>query len=92
MADSIKQWLESLDLEKYVELFRENDIDFAALPHITEEDLKELGVTLGARRKILAAIGSSETAVPASPVLTSKPEPSLLAASDAALAPEVGGK
>ncbi len=56
MATSVDQWLEDLDLGKYLDLFSENDIDLAALPHITEDDLKELGVTLGARRRILAAI------------------------------------
>ncbi len=56
MADDIRQWLEELGLGKYVELFAENDIDLVALPHITEEDLKELGVTLGARRKILLSV------------------------------------
>ncbi len=56
MANDIAQWLEELDLGKYAELFAENEIDLAALPHITDADLKELGVALGARRKTLAAI------------------------------------
>lgn len=56
MAAGIKEWLAKLDLNKYSDLFSENDIDLSVLPHITENDLKELGLTLGARRKILAAI------------------------------------
>lgn len=56
MMNDITRWLSDLNLGKFTQLFTENDIDLIALPHITEEDLKELGVTLGARRKILAAI------------------------------------
>jgi len=60
MSD-IRRWLKILNLGKYAELFSENDIDLAALPHITEDDLKELGVTLGARRKLVAAIAELRT-------------------------------
>ena len=56
MANDIGQWLGNLNLDKYVELFAENDIDLAALPYISDDDLKDLGVTVGARRKILAAL------------------------------------
>jgi class 3 adenylate cyclase/predicted ATPase len=67
MARDIGEWLESLGLGRYVESFADNEIDLHALPHITEDDLKEIGVALGARRKILAAIaelgGSREPAV-----------------------------
>ena len=44
--------------------FVENDIDFDILPTLTSEDLKELGFSLGDRKRIQAAIGellSSET-------------------------------
>jgi class 3 adenylate cyclase/predicted ATPase len=56
MARDISEWLEDLGLGKYAEVFAENEIDLAALPHVTEEDLKAIGVALGARRKLLAAI------------------------------------
>ncbi len=56
MAADIRKWLEGLRLDKYAEAFAENEIDLDALPHITEDDLKEIGVALGARRKLLAAI------------------------------------
>ena len=46
----------TLCLGRYVEVFADNEIDLHALPHITEEDLKEIGVALGGRRKLLAAI------------------------------------
>jgi len=56
MSENIASWLERLRLGKYAELFVENDIDLTALPHITERDLIELGVTVGARRKIFAEL------------------------------------
>ena len=38
-------WLRSLGLGKYEAAFRENEIDETVLPSLTEEHLKELGVT-----------------------------------------------
>lgn len=48
--------LEQLDLAKYKEVFIENDVDFEMFLTLTEQDLKELGVSLGARRKMNLAI------------------------------------
>jgi hypothetical protein len=45
-------WLRSLGLGKYEAVFRENEIDETVLPSLTEEHLKQLGVTaLGHRVK-----------------------------------------
>jgi class 3 adenylate cyclase len=52
----IADWLEKLDLGQYAQRFAENGIDVSVLRHLTDEDLKELGVPLGHRRKILATI------------------------------------
>src|SRR5215475_4347690 len=38
-------WLRSLGLGKYEAAFRENEIDETVLPSLTDEHLKELGVT-----------------------------------------------
>jgi hypothetical protein len=38
-------WLRSLGLGKYEAVFRENEIDETVLPSLTEEHLKQLGVT-----------------------------------------------
>ncbi len=38
-------WLRSLGLGKYETIFRENDIDEAVLPSLTNENLKELGAS-----------------------------------------------
>jgi class 3 adenylate cyclase/predicted ATPase len=53
----IGAWLQSLGLERYEPAFRENEIDWEALPKLTAEDLKDLGVVLGGhRRRLLDAI------------------------------------
>jgi class 3 adenylate cyclase len=52
-------WLRSLGLGKYEAAFRENEIDETVLPSLTEEHLKQLGVTaLGHRVKLLDAIAA----------------------------------
>jgi predicted ATPase/class 3 adenylate cyclase len=52
-------WLRSLGLAKYEAAFRENEIDETVLPSLTEEHLKQLGVTaLGHRVKLLEAIAA----------------------------------
>jgi len=56
MAGDIGEWLEKLGLGRYAESFADNEIDLQALPHLTEQDLEGIGVALGARRKLLAAI------------------------------------
>jgi len=53
---TITQWLASLGLSEYAGRFAENGIDISVLPDLTEQDLKDIGVLLGHRRKILRAI------------------------------------
>ena len=52
----IADWLEQLNLGQYAQRFAENDIDVSVLRHLTDADLEKIGVSLGHRRKILAAI------------------------------------
>ena len=67
MTRDIGEWLEDLGLGRYVDVFAENEIDFDALPHVTEEDLKEIGIALGARRKLLVAIANLESKIEPTP-------------------------
>ena len=62
MAIEIHQWLEELGLGKYLDVFAENEIDLAAARHLSDDDLKELGLALGPRRKFAAAIGNLTSA------------------------------
>jgi class 3 adenylate cyclase len=63
----IEDWLKKLGMSEYTRRFTENDIDTSVLRHLTDQDLKELGISLGHRRKMLAAIAELASAVPASP-------------------------
>lgn len=67
MSVELEAWLKELGLKQYVDVFADNDVDQRALPHLTDEDLKELGLSLGHRRILLAAIDglSSKTEEPA---------------------------
>ena len=53
---SIGTWLRELGLERYEQAFLDNDIAPAVLPELTDQDLKDLGVSLGHRRLLLKAI------------------------------------
>ena len=61
---NVAAWLQSLGLERYEPLFRDNEIDWEVLPRLTSEDLKEIGiVAIGHRRKLLDAIAALSAAV-----------------------------
>ena len=51
----IADWLEKLGMSEYAQRFAENEIDFSVLRHLTDQDLKDIGVSLGHRRKMLAS-------------------------------------
>src|SRR6476659_642944 len=63
----IADWLENLGLFQYAECFAENGIDVSVLRHLTDQDLKDIGVLLGHRRKILAAIDELTLRAPLTP-------------------------
>ena len=56
--NDVAQWLEQLGLGQYVSDFAESDIDEEVLGELTDDDLKELGLTLGHRKKLLKAIAA----------------------------------
>ena len=59
----IADWLQELGLGQYAQRFAQNDITFALLPHLTDQDLKELGVaSLGHRRQLLLAMAETTMA------------------------------
>ena len=63
----IADWLEKLGMSEYAQRFAESDIDTSVLRDLTDQDLKELGVSLGHRRKMLRAIAELADAAPTSP-------------------------
>ena len=55
----IADWLEQIGMQEHIQRFAENDIDFAILGELTDQDLEKIGVTsLGHRRKLLRAIAN----------------------------------
>jgi class 3 adenylate cyclase/predicted ATPase len=67
MMPDIADWLKTLGMAEYAERFAENGIDISVLRHLTDQDLKDIGVLLGHRRKLLAAIAELAGAAPAAP-------------------------
>jgi len=59
--NDLEQWLGQHGLQKYKEVFADNDVGFDVLPHLTEEHLKELGVSLGDRLRLLKALGTLDS-------------------------------
>jgi class 3 adenylate cyclase/tetratricopeptide (TPR) repeat protein len=70
MSD-LREWLRGHKLEQYADAFEANDIDLDILAELSEQDLAQLGLSLGNRRRLLKAIAEREAG--ASP---SKPVPS----------------
>jgi len=69
---TISEWLASLGLSEYGECFADNRIDdVSILRDLSDQDLKDIGVPLGHRRKMLRAI--SEMAGTASTQIKSAP-------------------
>jgi class 3 adenylate cyclase/tetratricopeptide (TPR) repeat protein len=65
---AIAEWLASIGLSEYTDQFVENAIDPSVLCDLTEQDLKDLGVLLGHRRKMLRSIAELRGGVlPAAP-------------------------
>jgi class 3 adenylate cyclase/predicted ATPase len=74
LVQRIEEWLGDLGLGEYAAGFAENKIDFSILPDLTDQDLKELGITaLGDRRKLLRAIAALSTETITSSTNVSKP-------------------
>jgi class 3 adenylate cyclase/predicted ATPase len=58
----IEGWLRALGLERHAQTFRDNAVDADVLRDLTEVHLRELGLPLGARLKILKAIAALDRA------------------------------
>ena len=82
----IAEWLEKLGMSEYAQCFAENGIDFSALRYLTDQDLKDIGVLLGHRRKMLAAIAEFAGVTPEAalaPAQASAPPPTAVPLAEA---------
>ena len=53
---SIAEWLHSIGLSQYADLFLRNEIGMDVLADLAESDLEKLGIALGSRKRLLKAI------------------------------------
>jgi class 3 adenylate cyclase/tetratricopeptide (TPR) repeat protein len=65
MTEDLRSWLSRVGLGGYADRFAENGVDWDVLHELTEADLKELGLSLGDRKRLLKAIGGLKGAEPA---------------------------
>ncbi|KAJ4730603.1 Sterile alpha motif (SAM) domain-containing protein [Rhynchospora pubera] len=56
---TVDELLTSLELDKYKITFKAEEVDIGALKQMGDSDLKELGIPMGPRKKILLAVRSS---------------------------------
>jgi len=54
----LKQWLEDNGLGQYADLFLQHRIDLDVIPDLTKQDLAELGLALGDRKRLQRAIAT----------------------------------
>src|SRR5262249_35490683 len=73
--EEIADWLEKLGMSEYTQSFTEHRVDVSVLRYLTDQDLKDIGIPLGHRRKILAAIGELTGIAPATPKFAAGTEP-----------------
>jgi class 3 adenylate cyclase len=84
----VADWLERLGLGQYAQRFAENDISFAVLPDLTDQHLKEVGVSLGHRLQLLRAIAEltsreNEAPKPAAPTSAAIAAPTVTPSAEA---------
>lgn len=58
----VRTWLNEHRFEDLVDLFEDNEIDGETLFELNNDDLKELGLSLGLRKKLLKAIAKASAA------------------------------
>lgn len=64
MASSLEEWLKFHELAEFRSAFEEQDIRLTDLPHLTDTDLRELGMPIGPRRRLLAAVSQLSATQP----------------------------
>src|SRR6202012_3382411 len=52
-AAPLSEWLKQHDLERFLGIFEENEVDLATLRMLSESDLTELGLPFGPRKRII---------------------------------------
>ena len=53
---SLSEWLNEIGLAQYAELLEKNAVDLEVLPDLSEQDLSDLGIPLGHRKRLLKVL------------------------------------
>ncbi|MGE3873597.1 MAG: adenylate/guanylate cyclase domain-containing protein [Parvibaculaceae bacterium] len=61
---ALTDWLDVHGFSEHAQLFIENDVDFATLLLLGDDDLKELGLSFGARKRLLGALAEAKAQKP----------------------------
>jgi class 3 adenylate cyclase/tetratricopeptide (TPR) repeat protein len=74
LTSPLADWLKSHGLERYSPLFEQHEVDLPTLRLLTDNDLKELGLPFGPRKRILNLIGEErrleKSAPPSAAIVT----------------------
>lgn len=65
---TIGEWLSHFGLSRLEATFRENGIELDVMASLTDGDLKEMGLTVGDRKRVLAAVSGPAACHPSLPV------------------------
>jgi class 3 adenylate cyclase/predicted ATPase len=55
-GNTVREWLAAIGLPRYVEQFEKDRIELDVLSELTDADLRDIGVPLGDRKRLLSAI------------------------------------
>ncbi|MBK0398065.1 AAA family ATPase [Limibaculum sp. M0105] len=61
----LRQWLDSIECGRYADAFEANDITSDLLAELTDADLRELGMTIGDRKRFARAVAALHPPEPA---------------------------
>ena len=64
MMINLEEWLQQIGCGGYVDAFRDSGVTADLLTELTDADLKELGLTLGDRKRVIRAIAELESGAP----------------------------
>ena len=65
---SLGNWLGEIGLDSYAAIFSENKIGFDVVRSLSDSELRELGLALGDRKRLLHAVAELDGQEPAQPV------------------------
>jgi class 3 adenylate cyclase/tetratricopeptide (TPR) repeat protein len=60
VTSSLTEWLKSHGLERFASVFEENEVDLMTFRMLTENDLKEIGVPFGPRKRMIHLLGEEK--------------------------------